>query len=245
MRYRLLLSLVTAAVLACCAARANATTYALTATFVDDSTWQASYPSAFAVDSLTVAPSGAPSGITAFSAELAWANTAQAPRAAGWTVDISREVWQNTQHTWLASRNPWQNNPAVCNLADVPAGYSIGGVKAADLQTLFTAMPQGDNVTPSQAAAFGAAVSQVVDEISEASGANINSENSLLAGATFQDTQSVFGMYSIDTQNITFFVPNTADSAVPEPITFLSGLIVVSSLGYYVRRRTRLASAKQ
>jgi hypothetical protein len=155
-------------------------------------------------------------------------------------VDISREVWQNTQHTWLAARSPWPVEPAICDLADAPAGSTIGGVKAADLETLFTLMPQGAGGTPAQADAFGAAVSQVVDEIS---GANGYGDNSLITGVTFQNTQSAYGMYSIDTQDISFSVSDSS-SPVPEPITFLSGLLAVSGLGYYVRRRTRLASTK-
>jgi hypothetical protein len=43
-----------------------------------------------------------------------------------------------------------------------------------------------------------------------------------------------------------WFGPNLQASAtppVPEPITFLTGLMVVSGIGAYVRRRTRIAKA--
>jgi hypothetical protein len=241
---RLLVNLAAAvAAMACCAAGANATTYAVTATLVDDSSWRDCCPSVFTLDSLTVAPAGAPSRISAFAAQFRPAEVTPAPQVTGWSVDISREIWKNTQHTWLSARSPWPVEPAICDLADVPGSSTIGGVKAADLETLFNLMPQGTGATPDQASAFGAAISQVVNEISAANGDGFNGDNTLLTGVTFQNTQSVYGMYSIDTQNISFSV-SEGSSPVPEPITFLSGLLVVSGLGYYVRRRTRLASAR-
>jgi hypothetical protein len=265
------LACVAAAAIACCPVQAGATTYAtLTATFVDNIPSQAGYtstdsgmtyrgawevgPSVFTANSLTIAASGVPFALSEFLASLVPTNANPNPQFKGWCVDISREIWQNTQHAW-----------AIGDLADVPAGYQMGGVKAADLERLFTLMPQGDGVTADRAAAFQAAVWEVVNETSKkANGAYdynvkagsfrvsggstwVNLANGLLTEAANKTTSSVYAMYSTDTQSFAFFVPTFGGGSttpVPEPITFVTGLMVVSGLGYYVRRTTRAASAK-
>jgi hypothetical protein len=147
----------------------------------------------------------------------------------------------------------------------------MGTTKATDLAKLFTLMPQGANVTADTAAAFQAAVWEVVNEtdydrVTQSYDYDVTKgsfkivansgdgtdwvalANTYLTDMESAKAASVYAIYSASTQNFAFLVPTegsgvVVNSIVPEPITFITGLLVVSGLGAYIRRRTRVAKA--
>lgn len=158
----------------------------------------------------------------------------------------------------------------VVNLKDAPFGNAMGVARETRLEKLFGRLQPVDTTDANSAAAFSLAVWEIVDEakgnplevnalnadhttVNASRGAFyatgvdqgvIDKANALLSGLDEErNLAQVYALYTADgSQNWALMASSTGGQPpVPEPITFLSGLMVVSGLGVYIRRKNRAA----
>jgi hypothetical protein len=139
--------------------------------------------------------------------------------------------------------------------------------RAADLLKLFS-MDASKVVDDDTAAAFQAAVWEIVNEPNPKNGAQVQYDvdrglftvtpvfgqtwdgiaNGWLTGlGSDTPTVSAYALVSAKTQDFAWLMPAITteakpareDPVVPEPLTIVSGFLAVSAVGFYVRRRTR------
>jgi len=158
----------------------------------------------------------------------------------------------------------------VVDLVDAPTlgnNSLVAERRAKDLERLF-AKYADDVVGADTAAAFAAAVWEIVNEtnlntagnpvydvrggafkVTPASGGSWDRQaNRWLCDldTTIPDNQSAYALVNCRVQDFAWVmcVPTTgkAPPPVPEPITFLSGLLAVSGLGFYMRKRAKVTT---
>jgi hypothetical protein len=240
MKHKCLLGLVAAAALACVASQAGAVT-----------TIDATFETLNGVGDANISGTGVPGGSEGCSMgsmyfALNAVNAVPQPAGSGFTaycVDIHDDIGWGQHDTWT-----------LTDLADAPHGsYQMGTATAKLVDELFAEVSNPATLDAYHAAAFQAALWEVINPGLTVTCGEGNAVMGLANGANgyiadmdpSKVATDVYAIVSTDTQDFAFAVPNGADpftGVVPEPITFLTGLMVVSGLGAYIRRRTRVAS---
>ncbi len=164
-----------------------------------------------------------------------------------WCMD----VYKNANTNW--------NEYNLVTPATAPDGYAMGTAKADDLNRLFTRFidtVDGDSTNADLAAAFQAAVWEIVNEtdynydvtdggfsLSGYSTSNWASQaNDWLDNLGNHDVDGGLKVFSnADNQDFVYYIPpsETPPGTVPEPLTMLAVGSAVAGLGGYIRRRRR------
>ena len=146
----------------------------------------------------------------------------------------------------------------IVDPATAPGDAPMGSAKAADLNRLFTGFigtVDGDSTNTNLAAAFQAAVWEIVNEtdagydvtsggfsLSNYSTSNwASTANTWLAQLDDYDVDGGLKVFSnADNQDFVYYIPPTdPPGIVPEPLTMLAAGTAVMGLGGYLRRRRR------